>query len=98
MRMLSTGTSQKVSIGGRIWHSRFVRFSVYGVGSIGFTLVALLGGLLVYDSFTYHSLSIHEPIHPSINESVRGGPENRPILLNKEAETCLLYTSPSPRD
>lgn len=87
MRMFSTGIPQKASIRGRIWQSRFVRFSVYGVGSIGFTLAALLGGLLVYDSFTYHSLSIQEPIHPSINESVRGGPENRPILLNKEAET-----------
>lgn len=68
------------SIGKKIWQFRSVRYPVYAVGSIIFTITAAVSGLLLYDSMTYHKVSIQEPVQTMPLDHVRGGPDNRPIL------------------
>lgn len=57
-----------------------VRYPTYCVGSLVFSVVTIMGGLLIYDSFTYHHADMNHTVIPDLVESERGGPENLPIL------------------
>ena len=68
------------SIGKKIWQFRSVRYPVYAVGSIVFTITAAVSGLLLYDSMTYHKVSIQEPVQTMPLDHVRGGPDNLSLI------------------
>lgn len=70
----------RASIRSALWRSRWVRYPVYGVGALTFSAVTTIGGLLIYDSLTYHAVDVHESTMGDLATCEVGGPEQRPIL------------------
>ncbi|WFD36969.1 hypothetical protein MCUN1_003861 [Malassezia cuniculi] len=68
-----------------LWSTRVVRYPVYATASLTASVVAILGGLMIYDSMTYETASRHNLI-PSMEASVKGGPEGLPILNTRKEE------------
>ncbi|WFD20469.1 hypothetical protein MCAP1_002713 [Malassezia caprae] len=68
-----------------LWKNRWVRYPVYGVGSLVFSVVSVMGGLLIYDSMTYHRGSVADADSTLKRACEWGGPAHRPILPRAEA-------------
>ena len=69
-----------------LWRSRLVRYPVYGAASFTTSVVAIIGGLLAYDSMTYErSAAEHTSFVPSLDSCMRGGPEKLPVLETSRA-------------
>ncbi|WFD02216.1 hypothetical protein MOBT1_000897 [Malassezia obtusa] len=78
-RSFSTSASRS-SIRGWLWRKRAVRYPTYAIGALAFSTVTVLGGLLVYDSMTYHKVDVKDTIVPNLVEAPCGGPGKLPIL------------------
>lgn len=73
-------------LGRMLWRTRLVRYPVYGAVSFTASVVALIGGIMVYDSMTYeHSATHHGNLVPSLESCMRGGPEKLPVLETSRA-------------
>ena len=78
VRAFST-TASRASIRSKLWSSRIVRYPVYGASALVFSTVTVIGGLLIYDSMTYHSVCVGDGTMSKMSSDLRGGPNNRPI-------------------
>ncbi|WFD27888.1 hypothetical protein MNAN1_002896 [Malassezia nana] len=67
--------------------SAWVRYPLYGIGSLVFSTVTVLGGLLVYDSMTYRHNSMASTEVSPIQSCAVGGPNGRPILSRHSTPT-----------
>lgn len=70
-----------------LWKSAWVRYPLYGVGSLVFSVATVMGGLLVYDSMTYRHVSVANTEVSSIQSCAVGGPDGRPILPRQTPST-----------
>jgi len=60
---------------------RLFRWSLYAAGSVVFGLSATLGGVLLYDSFTYRDMHIgNVPAAPLALHPRPGGPKSLPVI------------------
>lgn len=86
-KAFSTSASRS-SVRSWLWSKRVIRYPTYACGSLLFSSVVVLGGLLIYDSMTYHKDAVQSTVVPDLEQSPRGGPDNLPILPRRPQDAA----------
>lgn len=81
-RAYATGAegTPRLSLRQRLWRNRWVRYPVYGVGSMVFSVTTILAVLLAYDVSSYHHAAVGADTVPELAECPTGGPNNLRIM------------------